>query len=117
MSVLPNTNSSAAEEDSTKVVSKQVLLLQGSETKLLAGDELMFKEISDCVKNFGIHERSILFCQFCRRYTICLDLPFTFWTLSNSRSSEHISRVLSAKKSRLLNHLANCMEQLQLLCT
>ena len=45
MSVLLNTNSSAAEEDSTKVVSKQVLLLQGSETKLFAGKDVMFIEI------------------------------------------------------------------------
>ena len=63
MSVLPNTNSSATEEDSTKVVSKQVLLLQGSETKLFAGEDVMFIEILKWVKNSRIPGSQ--FCQFC----------------------------------------------------
>ena len=59
MSVLPNTNSSAAEGYSTKVVSKQVLLLQGSETKLFAGKDVMFIEILKCVKNSRMHGRPL----------------------------------------------------------
>ena len=90
MSVLPNTNSSATEEDSTKVVSKQVLLLQGSETKLFTGEKVMFIENLQFVKNLRMHWRSLpkiymtclLYCvNFVEdtlfKNIIYLDLPFT----------------------------------------